>query len=234
MADYRSRADKMRAVLDPKSGATEGERDNARRLLKKMGQKAEAPPTTGTAPQFPFRDHPPSGDPFSWRNPNWSRYSQQFSSQYSTASESARKQAEDVLKNMSTAEILDLLKKMGQNTPRPDPRPQYSSPYSSTTYHNITDDARWRHDQFQIHDWVRHGTAINGKPLHRCAICLIYDQKRHQKDDPEDHDWVSFDEPNAHYDNPPWVSTEICSGCNLKRLKPIPFRWNHHSTDGGI
>ncbi len=71
MADHRSRRQKLEAVIAPGSGATDGERANARSLLAKM--KPEPRPVDRGASPFPFTASASSNSTTTWQRADINR-----------------------------------------------------------------------------------------------------------------------------------------------------------------
>lgn len=239
MADTRSRADKLRAMAnDP--GATQGERENARRILERMKEPVAAKarpsasgPLHGSTAygNRPFSQTPRPGESFAeWLNRQQADYGENWAGRYSDPfkanpfdnwwnarrAEEQRKTRQDIRKmspeeqRKLAQEILDRLER--QSGYQPDPPP--------------TSDDQWRHDTYGIHSWVKVGENTVGKPIHRCVICKAYDLKTHDPKNMDDHDWGimnSFDEITDETGSVKARWEQRCRDCRLTRYSKMAY-----------
>jgi hypothetical protein len=225
MADNRSKRQKLEAVINGR-GVTDGERENAKRLLAKM--KPEPNAASGlrdiidkdarrrSAPASrPVWDRPP--DPVydfnfninynEFRSKYWGDFtSRPFTDNWESTWQREQRQRDEALREklaqMTPEEIIELFNR---------------------TFGNTQAQQRSAHD-LGVHAWVPIGTNVYGNEIARCSICGEYNparprKKTHDKDNMEDHDWEDDHRfPEKGPDVTMW--TQTCRGCRLRRIDP--------------
>lgn len=161
MADNRSRREKLEAVLAPNSGATQGEKDNARAILKRMGAEPK-PAAKGTTIHWGWgHSTSSSGDFMHVRSATFTRPVRQ----YDAATEELIRRASEQMSRMS---LQDLLKWMHENM----------GGFDNPGQVNQT--------QAQLckrigHDWIVLAKTVYQTDVKRCARCGEYDPPRKPK-----------------------------------------------------
>lgn len=226
MADDRTRREKLEAMAnDP--GATQGERDNARRILEKMGPapKKERPRASGSfnfgSGSFDFgsdyedlirraeerlrREQAQARQAYGFRD-RWGRTA--WDQNQSLDKEALRRTIRD-LNDEALKELVDLV----------------------TAELARRDELRYTdREAFSCavggHTWVVVGTALNLEPINRCMVCGEYEARMKKGAKKKSHNLYSFSDSDHDWvddhklPDDPWRWTQRCTGCTVTRMKP--------------
>ncbi len=181
MPDNRSKADKLRAVINGR-GTTAGERENAQRLLDRELAKNPQP----VRDRHKIRDdifantaarHNYSSDPLTAediRRTVDDMFRNDFGSFWTGSFDPGRPFRTTRDQETMAERIRRMADELDQQT-----RTQYSQ------------EQQRQHDMAGVHSWAVVGTNTVGEKIQRCIICGAYEaKKRHRGNNIDDHDWV--------------------------------------------